>query len=95
MGGIFHAAEERTRAHLSKEPMPKDIPAEQVKSSEKLEEQLDASAVPLSDRLAFVKLRLTRLANEYDRLRSEAPPGDYRTRRMDEIVSLMRTFALP
>lgn len=96
IGGIFEAAEQRTRAALSVAPTPApDIPHEQVETSEKLEEQLDTSGVSLNERLPAARARLTKLAANYDRLRAEAPAGEYRTRRMNEIVGLMRTFALP
>lgn len=95
IGGIFEAAEQRTKAALTDTPLHKGIPAEQVESSEKLEEQLDSSGVPLRDRLPAARDRLTKLAANYDHLRAEAPAGEYRTRRMNEIISLMRTFALP
>ena len=81
IGGIFEAAEQRTKAALSStSTAPSGIPAEQVESSHKLEEQLDTSGVSLSERLPAARERLTKLASNYDSLRVEAPSGEYRTR---------------
>ncbi len=96
VNGLLDAAAQETRAALGTTPFPQpDIPQTQVDSSEKLNEQLKSSGVAYSERLSTVSARLAELAADYDRIRAERPAGDDRTRSMNEIAGLMRTFALP
>ncbi|MEK6396634.1 MAG: hypothetical protein V4734_00980 [Terriglobus sp.] len=95
VGEIFDKAAQKTKETLGNSEAIRDVPEVQVESSKELAEELKSNKVPREERLAFAELRLTKLALDYDLLRQKLDPGPARTMRMDEIVSLMRTFALP
>ena len=90
-GGIeakLRKAVEREAAAVQRDPQAaRAITEDQVKAADRVEQ------VAVRGDLDLVRQQVRRLALEYEAVRASLPSGDERTRKMEKIVTTMRTLA--
>lgn len=72
----------------------KSVPKSQVEAAENLDAKVRMAGIPKLEVRNTVRREIYELAREYEIIRSSAPSGHLRTRKMNEIAAGMRTLAI-
>lgn len=81
--------EKESKQILNEDPEAgKKITEGQIQAAERVERVAGRTDI------AYLRTEMKKLANDYEAVRASMPEGDRRTRRMEEVVTKMRTLAL-